>query len=79
MLFQAAISHQLDQPAAPVHSIGVSGSIRTPAFLAGGPELAVECRERDCCAGRLLQGHGRRELNRVVVEQRDGPGEGLRA
>ena len=45
----------------------------------GVPELAVESRERDFCADRLLPCQGRRELDSVIAAQREVPGEGLRA
>jgi hypothetical protein len=47
--------------------------------FAGVPELAVECRERDCCADRLLPCQGRRELDSVIAAQREVPREGLSA
>ena len=43
-------------------------------LLSGVPELAVERRERDFCADRLLPGQGRRELDRVIAAQREVPG-----
>src|ERR1700687_3112717 len=49
-----------------------------PHPFSSGPELAVECRQRDFCADRLLPGQGRRELHRVIPAQRGVPSEGFR-